>query len=70
MKTLKWMPVVAGLLGAGMAMAAQTTDKPSSPGSTASSETRNWADVDTNKDNLVSPEEMEAYLQRQSGTKK
>ena len=25
--------------------------------------TRDWAKVDANKDNLVSPEEMEAYLQ-------
>lgn len=30
--------------------------------SAAPGEVRNWADVDTNKDNLVSPEEMEKYL--------
>ena len=30
-------------------------------------ETRNWAAVDTNKDNLVSPEEMEAYLKANPG---
>jgi len=30
-------------------------------------ETRNWADVDTNKDGLISPEEMEAYLKANPG---
>ncbi|MFK7963302.1 MAG: hypothetical protein AB8C46_04970 [Burkholderiaceae bacterium] len=29
----------------------------------ATSEVRDWSEVDTNQDNLVSPEEMEAYLE-------
>jgi hypothetical protein len=29
--------------------------------------TRDWAKVDTNKDNLVSPDEMEAYLKANPG---
>jgi hypothetical protein len=30
-------------------------------------ETRDWSQVDTNKDNLISPEEMEAYLKANPG---
>jgi hypothetical protein len=30
-------------------------------------ETRDWSQVDANKDNLVSPEEMEAYLKANPG---
>ena len=29
--------------------------------------TRDWAQVDTNRDNLISPEEMAAYLQANPG---
>lgn len=36
-----------------------------SPASRAA--TRDWAQVDTNKDNHVSPEEMEAYLKANPG---
>jgi hypothetical protein len=32
--------------------------------------TRDWAAVDTNKDNLVSPDEMEAYLKANAGPAK
>jgi hypothetical protein len=31
---------------------------------------RNWAEIDTNRDNLVSPEEMEKYLQAQWAAQK
>jgi hypothetical protein len=31
------------------------------------SEVRDWAKIDTNKDNLISPEEMEAYLKANPG---
>lgn len=30
-------------------------------------EARDWSQIDTNKDNLISPEEMEAYLKANPG---
>ena len=53
-------------------MVAQAADKKTDRAKPAgekaqASGTRNWADVDTNKDGLVSPEEMEAYLKANPG---
>jgi len=31
--------------------------------STSASEVRDWSEIDTNQDHLISPEEMEAYLE-------
>ena len=42
-------------------------DRAKPAGEKAKPETRNWADVDTNKDGLISPEEMEAYLKANPG---
>ncbi len=30
---------------------------------TSASDVRDWSEIDTNQDNLISPEEMEAYLE-------
>jgi hypothetical protein len=34
------------------------------------SETRDWAKIDSNRDNLISPEEMEKYLQESWAARK
>jgi hypothetical protein len=52
--------------------AAAATAKQAKPVTTAAaadkgSEVRDWAKIDTNKDNLISPEEMEAYLKANPG---
>jgi hypothetical protein len=54
MKTILVPAFVALALVAGSAVAAT--------GKTAKPETRDWSAVDTNRDGLVSPEEMEAFL--------
>lgn len=68
MKTLLIVPAVAGLLAAGAAVAADAAKKPSAP--PAKAEIRDWSKVDTNKDGLVSPEEMEAHLKAEWASKK
>jgi hypothetical protein len=54
MKTILVPAFVALALVAGSAVAAT--------GKAAKPETRDWSAVDTNRDGLVSPEEMEAFL--------
>ncbi len=39
-------------------------DQPNGSRSNTEQQTRDWSAIDTNHDNYVSPEEMEAYLQR------
>ena len=50
---------------------AQAADKKAAPAKPAAEkakpETRNWAAIDSNKDGLISPEEMEAYLKANPG---
>ena len=41
--------------------------KPTATGAKESPATRDWSQVDTNKDGLVSPEEMEKYLAANPG---
>lgn len=41
--------------------------KPARVADARRAETRDWSKVDTNNDGLVSPEEMEAYLQANPG---
>ncbi|HZP87983.1 MAG TPA: hypothetical protein VFB54_14295 [Burkholderiales bacterium] len=48
--------VVGLLVASTAAMAADTTTQ-------GSVEVRDWAAIDTNKDNLISPDEMQKYLE-------
>ncbi len=61
MKTLQISATLL-LLAIGSAMAAEPAKPPSTE--------RDWAEVDTNRDGLVSPEEMEAYLKANPGPAK
>jgi hypothetical protein len=47
--------------------AADSKAAKAAPKAAAVVETRNWAKADTNKDNLISPEEMEVYLKENPG---
>lgn len=47
--------------------AARSHDTPKSGASAPAGGTRDWSQVDTNKDHSVSPEEMEKYLESNPG---
>jgi hypothetical protein len=48
-------------------VAPQVTGAGTGAGTAASPATRDWAQVDTNRDGLISPQEMSAYLQANPG---
>jgi hypothetical protein len=52
---------------AATAAAGNTPAKAAPRAAAAKVETRDWAKIDTNKDNLISPEEMERYLKENPG---
>lgn len=49
------------------AQAAGKAQKSTASPGTGAAEVRSWGDVDKNRDNLVTPQEMEAYLQANPG---
>lgn len=59
---------VASVALAGPALAADTAKKKAAEGKVAAAPAvRDWAEVDTDKDGLISPEEMERYLAAKPG---
>lgn len=69
------LPLAAAITGfASVSIAADTKAKPDkhaeamkAAGTAKAPAVRNWSDVDTNKDNLISADEMEAYLKANPG---
>lgn len=68
-------PIYAIALAAAMtSVPALAADPPAPRGDAqagaASQQVRNWAEIDTNRDNLISAEEMERWLQAQWAAQK
>jgi hypothetical protein len=66
---LRTLAPLSLVLAAGAAFATtKPADKPQTAKPTAAEmQTRDWAKIDLNKDNLISPEEMEKYLAENPG---
>jgi hypothetical protein len=70
---LKTLLPLAFAVTTGVAVAADAPKKPqgAKPASTQPAEVgRDWSKIDTNKDGLISPEEMEKYLAENPGPQK
>lgn len=75
MPTLRTLAPLCFALAAGLAVAETKKETPSSikpvadkPAAAASADKgRDWSKIDTNKDGLISPEEMEKYLAANPG---